>query len=141
MEKIKAEVKQLFSSGLVEGLEHWSPSDPSKFGIWVQVFIGETGDDRFDSFDVVVCSPSWLDENWGAGMLDHYQLTPNIRLGYGLLFMQRWDHDELQTALRQLVDRVEATDWGDLANRIGRYLPWEYDYRYDDHQDKGRSIP
>ena len=26
-------------------------------------------------------------------------------------------------------------DWGTLANRIGRYIPWEFDYQYDDFID------
>ena len=29
----------------------------------------------------------------------------------------------------------EAADWGTLANRIRRYIPWEFDYRYDDFID------
>jgi hypothetical protein len=36
-----------------------------------------------------------------------------------------------------------GTDWGSVANRIGRMIPWEFAYRYDDHIDRhyGQLFP
>jgi hypothetical protein len=32
-------------------------------------------------------------------------------------------------------------DWGTVASRIGRAIPWEYDYKYDAHVDERYGEP
>jgi hypothetical protein len=39
-------------------------------------------------------------------------------------------------AVDELCATYEADEWGTLANRIGRHIPWEFDYRYDEFLDK-----
>lgn len=138
MPKVKAELKSLFAPFVPGKLEEWSPEDPDKFGFNLQIFVGSTGDAASDSFDVTVCTPSWLSENWDWGI--HEDDRSDLRLGRDLILMKRWDFQQLEAAIRKVCD-VEANTWGDVANRIGRTLPWEYEYRYDDYQDEGRPFP
>jgi Immunity protein 8 len=50
--------------------------------------------------------------------------------------MKRWDHAALREAITGLCEAFEAADWGTLASRIARTIPWEYDYRYDEFLDQ-----
>ena len=137
---MKAELKSIFSPDVPNGLENWSPPDPSNFALSLMVFIGSEEREEADSFDIVVCSPSWVEDNWDAPLLNHYRLGSNLRLGRGLILMKRWSYQDLEKAILQICD-VEAETWGRMANRIGRALPWEFDYKFDKRQDEGKPFP
>jgi hypothetical protein len=62
-----------------------------------------------------------------------------IRFGNRFLFMKRWDYEAVRKAISDLCIYRDAADWGALANRIGRRIPWELDYRYDDFLDEASS--
>lgn len=132
------------------GLEQFDPPNPTHFGFQAQVFIGEPDDDLVDSFDIAVCSPSWFaeqtatDEGWDAFDSLLTDLPPGVLPGTGVWFMRRWDLSQFETALRVACASASGgPDWGSVASRIGRLLPWEYDYRYDAHVDSryGESFP
>ena len=139
---VRAELKSLFSADCPEGLEHYTPDDPADFAISLQAFIGSTDDDRVDSFDVLVCTPAWLAQHMSDPRLRASQprawtwLQPGITFGRNLLVVERWDYELLRDTLSRLCASFQGPDWGSLASRIDKYLPWEYDYRYERHQDE-----
>jgi hypothetical protein len=57
---VRAELKSLFSMELSGSLEAYKPQDPKHFGIRVMAFIGSPDDERSDSFDLLVCTATWL---------------------------------------------------------------------------------
>lgn len=129
-----AELKSLVTFGV--DLRHFEPEDATRFGFDAMAMIGPTDDDTSDAFHLVVCSPSWFAENFDAPIVaEHRPRAGSVRLGAGFLFMERWDHQALMDSVAEWCARFEAPDWGALASRIGRAIPWEYDYRYDDHID------
>jgi hypothetical protein len=128
---MRAELKSLFSID-ADPLDSYVPADPEHFGIFLQAFIGSTDSETFDSFDLFVCSPSWFakhfeDEQLGRATWE----APGVRLGNRFLFMKRWDYEALRQTISDLSAHGDGADWGVLANRIGRHIPWEFDYRYD----------
>lgn len=145
---VVAQVKAIFYFGpeAAKDAAMFSPSDPTNFVVGVQVLIGSEGDDLADSFDLQVCSPLWFaaevanggEFNRGAPL----GMPGAIAVGSGLWFMQRWDQGEFESAVRFLCATYSpAPDWGSLASRIGRQIPWEYDYRYDEHVDSRFGSP
>jgi hypothetical protein len=54
--------------------------------------------------------------------------------------MGRWDYSALLSAVRDVCAFHEAKDWGMLADRIGRHIPWEFAYKYDKFLD-GEAVP
>jgi hypothetical protein len=58
-------------------LEGYAPHNPKHFGFNAQILISEEGNDLADSFDLVVCSPSWLAEQVAAGQWVSITSTTN----------------------------------------------------------------
>jgi hypothetical protein len=106
------------------------PEDPSHFAVRLQVFVSDVPDGAPDSFDVTVCSPKWLVDNLG-----HFESqspgAERVVMGHELWLQERWDAAAIRRTIETLVASVSGQDWGDLANWLGRSIPWEYAYKYD----------
>lgn len=131
---------------LVE-LDELALSDPGHFGLDVHVYIGELGAPDSDSFDVVVCSPSWFAEHaasdkdwpWLVGR-QPWTRSDGVLVGTGLWFMHRWSAQEFLAAVAAVsADASGGPGWQVVANRIGRSIPWEFDYRYDAEMNEGQD--
>lgn len=58
--------------------------------------------------------------------------------------MRRWDLAAFEEALMVVFDSFSpGPDWGSVAARIGRLIPWEFEYKCDQHVDQhpGPSFP
>ena len=146
---VTAELKDVVLWGR-DGREDAEIDDPAHFGVRAQLFIGERGDDLADSFDVVVCSASWLAQEVAAGRTDQFageligDMDGSVLPGAGVWLMQRWDREAFERNVRLVCATLSpGPDWGSVASRISRLLPWEYDYRYDDFVDAhyGETFP
>jgi hypothetical protein len=120
-------------------------ADPEHFGIEVSVLIGTTDEPTADSFTAFPCTGSWLAAELAAGRAP--RLSDSLVTEHdegvwplaGVWVMDRWSQERFEAAVHQLCrTHSPAPDWGVLAARIGRLLPWEYDYRYDQRVDDGR---
>jgi hypothetical protein len=50
--------------------------------------------------------------------------------------------DDFDEALSAITDAASpGPDWGSVAARIGRFIPWEFNYKYDDHIDDHHGDP
>ena len=114
-------------------VSQFAPGDRSYFAVRLQVFVSDMKDGAPDSFDVTVCSPKWLVDNLG-----HFESQSpgggRVVIGHGLWLQERWDAEEIARTIQTLVASVTGEDWRDLANWLGRSIPWEFSYKYDrDH--------
>lgn len=87
-----------------------------------------------DSFDVVICTPRWLADNFHHPALSRWERYESANLLYGrqLLLMQRWDPEELRLSIEAICSDTVGPSWGVVGNRVGQWLPWEFQYRYDE---------
>lgn len=140
----------IFGEGAARGagIDDYEPPDRSHFGVHAQVFIGDTATGYVDSFDLVVCTPSWMAEQVAEGHWSRFRhgglsaIPDAIAVGSGIWFMQQWDRAAFQASLTEVCDSCSpAPDWGSLASRIGRLIPWEFDYKYDEHVDAHYGEP
>jgi len=149
---VRATVKNIlaFGDGAAEdnALDGYVPPDPEHFGFSAQVFIGDDADDLSDSFDVTVCTPSWLAAQVKAGAWDRFRsgslraMPESVAAGAALWFMRRWNRQEFERAVEAVCeDANPAPDWGSVACRIGRRIPWEFDYKYDRHVNEHFGEP
>jgi Immunity protein 8 len=139
--EVRAEIKEVLiwvGPFRDDTLENFRPEDPQVFGFNAQIFIGEVGDERYDSFDICVCSPSWFAQQVDEGVWDRFRkgilrvIPEAIAVGSYFWFMKSWSREEFDNGLRAVCDVYSpARDWGTVASRIGRVIPWEYASRYD----------
>jgi hypothetical protein len=129
-------------------LDGYVPPDPDHFGFSAQVFIGDEGDCLSDSFDVTVCTASWLADQVKAGDWDRFRngslrvMPESVIAGAALWLMRRWNRQEFETAVEAVcADASPGPDWGSVASRVGRRIPWEFDHRYDEHVNEHFGEP
>jgi hypothetical protein len=118
----------------------WQPRDPLDFGVHVQILAGTSEETAPDSFDILVCTPTWFAARWQQGIYGPERLAGGVIAGRHIWFMGRWDPNGFQRAIEHVLDLGTAGSWGEIANRLGRYAPWEYDYRYDRSQDRAAGL-
>lgn len=129
---------------------HWWNREPepadgaTSFAGTAQILIGEVGEDPADSFDVIVCSADRLaaylePENWEE---DDTLPGGNIRAVTGTWLMKVWSQSEFEGAVQRVVLAYSpGPNFATVAARIGRVLPWEYDYRYDNAVNEAARLP
>ena len=115
---MKAALRQLHSPDLPD-LENGSPPDPEHFCILVQAIVGpDDEEDVRESFDFLLCTPSWLADDLGA--------TPYV-WGRHHLLMARYDPATLTEAVTSIVSEAEGPDWDAVAAVLSRYGKWEFE--------------
>jgi immunity protein 8 of polymorphic toxin system len=117
---IRAELKRLHSPDVYD-LSTYMPDDPEHFGVLVQVIAGPEGGDGEESFDVIVCTPSWLSNQIGP---------TEIKMGRHYLLLKQYDFARLMQFVSSFAAACTGATWEEAALRLGRLGKWEFeDYR------------
>lgn len=141
-EPVIAEVKTILigGDGAADDLsmDGFAPPDPAHFGATAQILIGDRNGDLADSFDVTICSPSWVAQALASTDWSRFprqrSLPQTVLPGAAIWFMPSWNAAAFRTAVEAVcADASPGPDWGTVASRIGRSIPWEFDYKYDAH--------
>lgn len=126
--------------------------DPGYFGIRVEIDIGPDDDPTFyQEFDAVVCSWRWFCSQLAAGRWDNPWFWGGVHLfpmpakmlnPSGLWLMDQWSQEDFESGLKALCTFVSpAPDWDTLADRLTRWLNWDFEYRYDDQINERHGLP
>jgi hypothetical protein len=122
------------------------PPDSEHFGYSMRAMISHRDSIGADAFSATVCSPSWLaarlqsDDEVGSAYFDLTSLSPSI-IAPALWIIRQWDRAEIERGVRSICDEASpGPDWVTVADRIGRSLPWEYAYRYDEDVNRSHGI-
>jgi hypothetical protein len=114
---VRAEIKRLHSPD-VHDLARYVPECPEQFGFLLQIIVGPKGQPGEESFDVVVCTTKWLDEQLDAG---------SFVIGRHYLFTKEYDHERLNRFLAEYVAQCTGDTWEEVAVKIGRLGRWEFE--------------
>jgi hypothetical protein len=120
MPTVQPVLKRLHSPDVLH-LESFRPADPTCFCLLLQAMFGPDGSDGEESFDVVVCTPRWLEsEVERSGMID----------GRHHLVVSRFDLTEIRSFLISYARSCEGESWDAAALKLSRLGKWEFeDYR------------
>ena len=117
---MKPSIRRIHSPD-VSDLEGYRPDDPSVFGFLAQVMIGPANSEGEESFDITVCSPKWLLEQYAR---------QDVIFGRHHLIMLEYDFARMMSVFERLCNESEAPTWGEVAAKLGRFAKWEFeDYR------------
>lgn len=113
---MKARVRRFHSPDA--DLNRYVPDDPEDVGLLVQIMAGPEDSQGEESFDVVVCTPRWL---------DRWVRADGPLIGRHHLIVERWDPPRVRLHLIEAVESLEAPTWPELAAKIGRVGKWEFE--------------
>ena len=98
-------------------LETYLPADASDDAIFIQMLVGPSGGDGEESFDLVVCTPKWL---------QRAARTDGPIVGRHFVVVDVLDVASVLEFLRARVDSLSAPTWHELALQLGRIGKWEF---------------
>lgn len=106
-----------------EELAGYWPDDPTDFCIGMDVIVGTQGGEGGDIFGFEVCSPKWFQKN-------RAQVPAFSR---HVLFINEYDELAIKTAVERLVSEVSGETWDEIANRLSRFMFWEFEDYEESH--------
>jgi hypothetical protein len=117
---MKAQLKRLHSPD-VRDLRIFEPQNPTNFQVFVQAMVGPEGDDSYESFDLIVCTPHWLAEKIAR---------EGPVLGLHHIVVAGFDYAELLKFIQGFCSSCEGESWKDVAVKVALLGRWEFeDYR------------
>lgn len=115
---MKAILKSFESSDIRVPLSDYSPENPDNFGFQARIIVGEETIGGEESFDFVICTPSWL--------MSRYQKS-DIVVGRHLLIVFEYDYSRILSLLRSTVERATGESWEEIAEKLSRLGYWEFE--------------
>lgn len=97
------------------------PHDPENCWIVIQADIGSEGLSGSDTFTFYVCT---------VKKLSHILGTKNFQLGHHLILVEYFDWDVIEEAIKDIIIKLEADTWVQLAKKINEHGEWEFNNYY-----------
>ena len=110
-------LKRLHSPDILD-LSTYQPADPQFFGFLLQALYGPEGEKGEESFDILVCTPSWL-----ARELE----SASVLSGRHRIFMQEYNFERLRAFLLEYAKQCSGKTWEEAAKKLGRLGKWEFE--------------
>jgi len=80
--------------------------------------VGPSDKDGAESFDILVCTPSWLQSELA---------TNKVLSGRGTIIVSEYDYDEIVRYLEKEIALCHDNDWSKAALKLSRIGFWEYE--------------
>lgn len=113
---MRAVLRAIHSPDVLD-LKSWTPP-PGPFGVFIQLFVGNTEGPRQDAFGLTVCNPEWI-----ADLASRYNA---VDLRHHVL-MDHWDYPKLESYLGHRVRITEGDTWDQIGEKLGRLGLWDYE--------------
>jgi hypothetical protein len=113
---MRAELRRIHSPDVAD-LRSWSPP-AEEFAVLIQLVVGPSGEPGEESFDVTLCTASWLARRAGSdGVIDarHH------------VVMESYDYDRVEQYFTRRVSACEGATWREVAAKVGRIGRWEFE--------------
>lgn len=117
---MKTRIKRYHSPDTPD-LAKCTPNEPDCFAVLVQIMIAPEGSEGEESFDVLVCTPKYLQEKLEHGM---------PMFGRHMLIVKTYDWSQIRHSIEEYCNSLEEQNWDKLAAKLSRIAQWEFeDYR------------
>ena len=117
---MRAKIKSLHSPDVWD-LEKYHPEEEDNFCFLLQVLAGLEHTEGRESFDIIVCTPKWLMNNYSR---------QDVVLGLHRIIVFEYNYERLLTSLKMYIESLNEDNWLTLGEKIGRIGKWEFqDYR------------
>ena len=118
---MRAQLKEIYSLHIPEMLKDFQPEERGNFGIPIRLMVGLEGSEQSESFDIFVCTPTWIQGQLCEG---------GPMWGRHMLIVEEYDFERILQTLSGQISACTGKDWSEVANKIARFAAWEFeDYR------------
>ena len=117
-----AQLRFVDTSGI--DVETYVAPDPENAGEWITLYIGAAGEQGEESFQILVCTPLWLQdliEREGPQIGRHHLIVYPFNLQKAIEF------------LRARIQTVDGPNWSVVGERLSRLAHWEFE-DYQEHR-------
>jgi hypothetical protein len=63
-----------------------------------------------------------------------------VRTVRGVWMLPDWHYTLHSSMLASVMERSSANTWAAVTNRLSRFMRWEYEYRYDEAEDRATLL-
>lgn len=106
----------------IENLEDLIMPPGSKFCFFLQMIVGPDNGPGEESFDIHICSPSWLEEK-----LKNDPYKNSYLIGRHYLFLYDFNYDKVFSILSKIINGCKGNTWNECALKLSRFGYWEFD--------------
>ncbi|MFF0344347.1 immunity 8 family protein [Kribbella sp. NPDC004875] len=99
-------------------VETYVSADPRDDAVWIRLIVGPADGAGEESFDVLVCTPAWL---------QRVIREKGPQVGRHHLIVEEMDLPRVVAFLRRRFEEVEAPTWRGVAGKLARIGYWEFE--------------
>jgi hypothetical protein len=114
---MQAVLKGLHSTDIAD-IENYLPGEDDNFGFTLRAMVGPVVGEGEESFDIVVCTPKWLMEKYGAS---------DVLLGLHKVIVFKYDYLRLRQFVEKYLMRCSGNTWGEIAKKVSLLGQWEFE--------------
>ncbi len=114
---MQAVLKSLHSTDVAQ-VENYLPHEEDNFGFTLRAMVGPMDGEGEESFDIVVCTPKWLMEKYGAS---------DVLLGLHKLIFFKYDYLRLRQFVEKYLMRCSGNTWEEVAQKVSLLGQWEFE--------------
>ena len=114
---MQAALKSLSSTD-VSDIETYLPDEEDNFGFLLRAMIGPKDEEGEESFDIFVCTPKWLMEEYGAS---------DVLLGLHKLIVFKYDYLRLRQFIEKVLMHCSGDTWDEIARKVNLLGHWEFE--------------
>jgi hypothetical protein len=89
----------------------FTPEDAQCFSLWLRLDVGPSDGEGSESFDVLICSPSWL-----AGQCER----DGFVIGRHHFVVNEYRFDFIRDKLTQFIGHCSGETWSEIAAKVSR---------------------
>ena len=115
--KMIPELKRLHSPDIID-LINYAPEDSSSFSLLVQAMVGPKGENWEESFDIDVCTPSWIEKN---------QKHDEVLIARHFLIVLEYDYRNIVKTINDFLKNCSGENWDEVALKVSRLGLWEFE--------------
>lgn len=114
---MRAELKRLHSPD-IDDLKSFMPDNINSFSFLLQIMVGQVNLEGEESFDAIVCTPSWL--------MNEYKKSEVLFLRHFIIVFE-YNYKTLFTSIKQKIESIEYSGWNELGKKMSEIGKWEFE--------------
>lgn len=116
---MRAKLKEFYS--LDFDLNSYWLDEFDNFVFWVRAMIGPDTEEGAESFDMQICTPTWL-------ISQHSE--SEVIFGRHMLIVFEYNLDRIKSKVSRYCDSCSGKDWPEIVEKLSRIGYWEFeDYK------------